>query len=468
MDDRKIEVAELVESQPLGRFQLFVLGCCFLILFVDGLDYSAANVGAPAVIRAFNADKSAMGLVFGWGNFGILCGSFLFGYLGDRLGRKAGALLGVLFYSIPALLVYFTTSLEMLMVLRFFAGLGIGGVIPNCIALLTETAPKKYRASFVMLCLVAYSLGTFAIGQVAAWLTPVFGWWFVFVTAGAVGLLLCLLLVFILPESIRYLALTEPDCPRLRTYMQRLAPNLVITPSTLFYLYRPERQEKFSWRQLFADNRRAATLLLWLAFFAESLTFMTFISWLAVILEGKGLAPQQAALAFSYAAVGGICSLLILSRIVDRFGPMATVVTALCSIVLVVALGIAGLSVAAIIAIAVVAMAFLTGTHNSLNATVGVFYPTAIRSKGVGYATGMGRVALIAGPVIAGYLMSAHLPLQQLLYLIAAPYLVVAGVCLALGRLYLTRFAHGEAVSTAPPAADAAEMGEMARTAAQR
>ena len=466
MDDRKIEVAELVENQPLGRFQLFVLGCCFLILFVDGLDYSAANVGAPAVIRAFQADKSAMGLVFGWGNFGILCGSFLFGYLGDRLGRKKGALLGVLFYSIPALLVYFATSLEALMVLRFFAGLGIGGVIPNSIALLTETAPKKYRASFVMLCLVAYSLGTFTIGQVAAWLTPIFGWWFVFVTAGAVGSVLCLLLAFVLPESIRYLALTRPDSPQLLSYVQRLAPNLAITSDTRFYLYRPEPREKFSWRQLFADNRRAATLLLWLAFFAESLTFMTFISWLAVILEGKGLAPQQAALAFSYAAGGGICALLILSRIVDRFGPMATVVTALCGIVLVAALGIEGMSATTIIWLAVVAMAFLTGTHNSLNATVGVFYPTGIRSNGVGYATGMGRLALVAGPVIAGYLLSAHLPLQQLLYLIAAPYLVVACVCFALGRLYLTRFAQGEAVATAPLETDS-QVGKMVRTAAQ-
>ena len=334
------------------------------------------------------------------------------------------------------------------MVLRFFAGLGIGGVIPNTIALLTETAPKKYRASFVMLCLIAYSLGTFGIGQVAAWVTPIFGWWFVFVTAGAVGLFLCVLLAFVLPESLRFLALTRPESAKLRDYVGRLAPTLVITPETRFYLHQVAQTEKFSWRQLFAGDQRIATSLLWLCFFAESLTFMTFISWLGVILESKGLAPQQAALAFSYTAIGGICALLILSRFVDRFGPMATVVTAVGSIALVSALGMDDLSAPMIVVTAVLAMAVLTGTHNSLNATVGIFYPTSIRSKGVGYATGMGRIALVAGPVIAGYLLAAHLLLQQLLYLIAAPYFVVACVCFALGRLFQTRFAHGEAAAT--------------------
>lgn len=463
---QQIEVAELVENQPLGRFQLFVLACCFLILFVDGLDYSAANVGAPALMRAFQADKSTMGLVFGWGNFGILCGSFIFGYLGDRFGRKVGALVGVLFYSVPAVLVYFANSLDALMVLRFLAGLGIGGVIPNSIALLTETAPKKFRASFVMLSLIAYSLGTFGSGQVAAWFTPIFGWWFVFVTAGAAGSLLGILLVFILPESMRYLALTQPEAPRLRAYMRRLAPSLAISSEARFYLHRAVQTEKFSWRQLFAGDQRVVTPLLWLLFFAESLTFMTFISWLAVILERKGLAPQQAALAFSYTAVGGICALFILSRFVDRFGPMATTVTALCGIALVVALGTNGLSAPMTIVAAVLAMAALTGTHNSLNATVGIFYPTSIRSNGVGFATGMGRVALVAGPVIAGYLLAAHLPTQQLLYLIAAPYFVVACVAFALGRLYQTRFAHGEAASGT--IAESGALSEMPHAAASR
>jgi AAHS family 4-hydroxybenzoate transporter-like MFS transporter len=449
MNAHQIEVAELVEGQPLGKFQLFVLGCCFLILFVDGFDYSSANVGAPAIIRAFQADKSAMGLVFGWGNFGILCGSFLFGYIGDKLGRKAGSLGGVLFYSLPALLIYFADSLQHLMVLRFLAGLGIGGVIPNAIALLTETAPKKYRASFVMLGLVAYSTGTFASAQVSAWLTPIFGWRVGFVTAGGAGVLLCLYLAFVLPESIRYLALTQSNSDSLKALVRRIAPSLPINSETRFYLNQGSANGSFSWRQLFSGYQRVATPLLWIGYFAESLTFMTYASWLGVILESKGLAPQQAAFAFSFTAVGGICAIIIMSRFLDYFGPMATVVTALGGVSLISLLGTEGLSIPVIIGIAVLAMGCCHATHNSFNGTVGIFYPTSIRSKGVGYASGMGRIALITGPVVAGYLLSAHLPTQTLLYLIAAPYVLVTFVCFGLGRLYQRRFAGGEAAAQA-------------------
>jgi MFS transporter, AAHS family, 4-hydroxybenzoate transporter len=443
-DEQRIEIAALVENQKLGSYQFLTLALCFLILFVDGLDYSAANVGAPAIIRAFHAEKSAMGLVFGWGNFGILCGSFLFGYIGDRYGRKFGAIAGVLTYSLPAIAIVFADSLEHLMVLRFFAGLGIGGVIPNTVALLTETAPKKYRASFVMLCFVGYSTGTATIGQVAAWLIPIYGWSVVFVTAGSVGTVLGLFLAYALPESIRFVALKEPESPRLRRMVTRLAPNLAIGPQTRFYLQRPPQSEKFRLAQLFAGDLKFVTPLLWIGYFAESLTFMTYASWLSVILESAGLAPQQASLAFSYTAVGGICALLILSRFLDKFGPMATVIPALAAVALIIYLGVAGPSVIAIIAVAVLAMACCQGTHNSFNGTVGSFYPTPIRAKGIGYASGMGRVALITGPVVAGFLLSAHLPLQQLLYVIAGPYLVVACACFGLGRLYQSRFAAGE------------------------
>ena len=422
VEGRRVEIAELVENQKFGRYQLVTLILCFLILFIDGLDYSAANVGAPAIIRAFGVERSAMGMVFGWGNFGILCGSLLFGYIGDRYGRKVGAITGVLTYSLPALAIYFTGSIEHLMVLRFFAGLGIGGVIPNTIALLTETAPKKFRSSFVMLCFIGYSAGTAAIAQIAAWLIPTHGWTVVFLTAGSVGTLLGLFLLYALPESIRWVGLHQPGSARLHAMIARFAPDRGFGPETAFYLHQPMQGEKFRVAQRFAGTLKWVTTLLWLGYFAESLTFMTFLSWLGVILEGAGLAPQEASLAFSYAAIGGVCALLVLSRFLDKFGPMATVIPALCAVALLIYLGaIAGSSALVVTSVAVLAMACCQGTHNSFNGTVGGFYPTQIRAKGVGYASGFGRFALVLGPVIAGFLLSAHLPIAKLMYVVAAP-----------------------------------------------
>ncbi len=171
----------------MGRFQSVTLALGILALFVNGLDYSAANVAAPAVLRAFHASRSAMGPVFGWSFFGIFLGSICLGIAGDRWGRKAGLITAVLAYSVPALLTGFAHSLGELSLYRFLAGLGIGGAVPNTIALLTETAPKRYRVTFVMAAFVGYSTGNASIAQAAAWLVPTFGWQVVFVLAGRHG-----------------------------------------------------------------------------------------------------------------------------------------------------------------------------------------------------------------------------------------------------------------------------------------
>ena len=432
---REVDVGELLENRRLGRFQVLtlVLGC--LILFVDGLDFSAANVGAPAILRAFHAERSAMGIVFSSGFVGILIGSLLFGYVGDKFGRKIGAIGGVLAYSLPALLTVFATSLDELAVFRFLSGLGMGGVVPNVIALLTETAPKRYRITFVMVAYVGYSLGNAAIALLAAWFIPAAGWSVVFLAAGIAGLALSVLLLFALPESIPYLAATRPGAPQLAGLVKRAVPERIFAADARFVLHRPAAEHKFTLKLLFSGERRLATPLLWLGFFAESLTYMTFSAWFSVLLEQAGLMPTQAAMTFSLAYVAAIFAILILARMLDAFGPKATIFTAAGGIAAFLYLGTPGLSPMAIIIAAIAAMAFSSSTHQALNGIVGGFYPTIIRGNGVGYASGMGRAAAILGPSVAGYLLSINLPLQNVLGVIVAPYVVVIGVCFALNRL---------------------------------
>jgi MFS transporter, AAHS family, 4-hydroxybenzoate transporter len=428
----EVDIAQVLENRRIGRFQLVTLALGVLALFVNGLDYSAANVGAPAILRAFHAERSAMGGVFGWSYFGIFLGSVLFGIIGDKFGRKPGLVLALLASSLPALLTPFAHSLGELTLFRFFAGLGIGGAVPNTIALLTETAPKRFRVTFVMIAFVGYSSGNAVIAQVAAWLIPVLGWPVIFVVAGSLGLVLSIVLLAFLPESILFLAATRPDSPKLHRLAARAAPEIAIPPNALF-VSPNQTERKFSLTLLFSAYRRIATPLLWLAFFAESLTYMTFSAWLAVILESAGLPPKQAALTFSYGALGAILAILIFGRLIDRFGPRAAVLSAVVASAAIVYLGAGGASSLAIIAI--VAMASAAATHQSLNGLVGGFYPTIVRGNGVGLATGMGRIGAIVGPVIVGYLMAAKMPLQQVLYFIAAPDLIVAAACVALDVL---------------------------------
>ena len=456
MDNRDLDIGPALENRPVGRFQLLTLALGCLVLLVDGLDYSAVNVGAPSILRAFGAERSAMGLVFGWGYFGIFVGSVLFGIIGDKYGRKLGLVLGVLAYSLPALFTVFATSLEELSVFRFLAGIGIGGVVPNTIALLTETAPKRYRVTFVMIAFVGYSTGNASIAQIAAWFIPAYGWSIVFLVAGGLGIALSLVLAFFLAESVPWLAAARPNSPELRRLAARAAPELRITPDTRVALRRSPNEIHFSLKLLFSSYRRIATPLLWIAFFAESLTFMTLSAWLAVLLEAAGLSPTQAALTFSYGAFGAILAILTVGRLIDRFGPRAAVLFAVLAVTAIVYLGTPGLSPAVITIVAVVALACASATHQSLNGIVGGFYPTIIRGNGVGYATGMGRVSAIVGPVIVGYLMAAKVPLQEVLFFVAAPDAVVAAACVGLDRLRKSRTAAEDAaaLSMAPAVGD--------------
>ena len=446
-EPKTIDIAELVGNAKLGWVHLWILFLAFLMVFIDAFDLSTVNVAAPAILRAFGGDKKAMGVVFSAGYAGILVGCWVYGYISDRWGRRIGAIGSILVYTVPAFVIPFATSLEQITFWRFLAGVGLGGVMPTTLALLAETAPKRFRASFAMTALFGFPAGTASIGFVGATLIPPFGWTAVFFAAGAAGLLLCVLLLLVLPESIQFLAVARPEAPELRRMAGRFAPGLAMDAATRFTARQEPRRAGFALIELFSAEHRLATALLWLAYFVEGLTYITISAWLTVVLEAAGLSPTDASLTFAYAALGGIVVACLLMRPLDWFGPMASVVTALIAIAAIVTLGTPGIPVWLVVASAIAVHSFCSSTHSSLNGTVGLFYPTSIRSNGVGWASGLGRIASMIGPVVVGYLLAWKLPLHDVLYIVAAPYVALVFACIGLGRLYQRRFAPASAVA---------------------
>jgi AAHS family 4-hydroxybenzoate transporter-like MFS transporter len=443
--DNVIDVGELMENQTLCRFQILVAALGFLVFFVDGLDNSALPVSAPAILKALDVPRSALGFTFGAGSVGALIGSVLFGYFADRWGRRHAILASVLAYALTTFCSAFAHSLATLTTLRFVTGLGVAGVVPITITLLTETAPKAYRAQFVMLTLIGIAAGNGTAGLVGAALLPSLGYPAMFLTCGGFGLVLGIALFVALPESLRYLALSAPEAPELRRLVARIAPDLDLAGAR-FTLAQTPRRRAVALRELFAGDRRVSTLLLWIGYLAEAITFYTLLSWIVVFLTSAGLDQRSAALAFSYASAGGICSILVMSRILDRAGPAALVASAIAGLATVLAMGVPHLPHAALVALAVLAITFCTVTHNALNGTVGLYYPTALRGKGVGYATSMGRLGLSIGPPATALLLASQIPLHEVLAMVGAPYLVVAFACGTLGRIYQRRLKAGASI----------------------
>jgi AAHS family 4-hydroxybenzoate transporter-like MFS transporter len=450
-----VDVAEVLETRKVGSFQLGIWFLAFLMLFMDGFDLSGALVGAPALLRHFQASRSEFGAILGLSGIGTLIGTYVYGYIIDWYGRRAAALSAVLIYSVAAIGCGFITELHQMLYWRFAAGLGFGGIMPTAIACIVEMAPKRHRVTFTMIGALGLTLGISAMGQVGAWLLPVWGWQIVFFVPGATGLVLAVLLWFALPESLRYLTLKKPTAPVLRRTIARLAPEIEIGPETRFVLPPQPRAQGLGLKPLFQGPQRIASPLLWAGYLVQTITFAAVTNWYAVLLESLKLSPLQASLIFSYGALAGAPTHIATAWLFDRIGPYAVVVALLIATATMVLLGIPDRSPLSVMILGVICYAFCQACQGSFNGMVGVFYPTNIRGKGIGYASGMGRIGMIIGPMATGYLLSGAFSVGTTLWIAAVPYVITAGICTALGIIYWRHFAGGEAGATGGALSDA-------------
>jgi AAHS family 4-hydroxybenzoate transporter-like MFS transporter len=203
-----VDVAEFIDRQPVGGFQIRLLLTCAAVLFLDGFDTQAIGYVAPALAKDLGLSRSVLGPVFSAGLFGLMIGALLFGPLADRVGRRKIIIFSTLAFGIGALATAFVRDLNTLLAIRFLTGLGLGGAMPNAIAMTSEFNPRRRRATMVMVMFCGFSVGAALGGLLAAAIIPYFGWRSVFVVGGVAPLLLVPILALRLPESVRFLALT--------------------------------------------------------------------------------------------------------------------------------------------------------------------------------------------------------------------------------------------------------------------
>ncbi|MBW7970205.1 MFS transporter [Bradyrhizobium sp. BR 10289] len=412
-----------------------VTALSFLLMVADSYDVAALSFAVPELIRTWYVDKVAIGGVFSAGLFGLLVGSILFGYVGDRWGRKTAIVVGSLLFGLVTYATGWATNLNELLVYRFVACVGLGGAVPNAVALTNEFAPKHLRVTAITVIFAGYAIGGTFGGVVSAQLVSAYGWPIIFQVGGAASLLLAVALIVVLPESQSFLAATAARA--------RDATSAVVRAAS-------EEGSNSPFMQLFAGRRSFMTTLLWIVYVANSITLFALVSWLPVLIEAAGLPRSAAALALSCFFLGGAVGGLIVGYIIDRSGLRALVGSALLACPVVASLGVLSSSEALLLSAATVAGFFTIGVQNSLHGVAGSIYPTPIRANGLGWALGIGKVGSIVGPFIGGILLSMSLPVAQLFCAAAVPIGVVAIAAFFLMRIY-DRSIHAEALS---PAAD--------------
>lgn len=428
-----IDVAGFIDAYPVGRFQVRVLLICSAVLFIDGFDTQAIGYVVPALGHEWSLPRGALGPVFSAGLFGLMIGALIFGPVADHIGRRRIVMFSTAAFGIGTLLTMLVQDAGWLIALRFLTGLGLGGAMPNAVALTSEFSPHRRRATMVMMTFAGFSIGAALGGLLAAALIPAFGWRSVFLVGGIAPLLLLPLLMAYLPESIRYLALDGRRDREVAALLAGIAPSASFEAATRFTIAEP-KLTGLPVAHLFAERRTTTTMLFWVVFFMSLLDLYLLSNWLPTVLNDLGATVSVAAAVGAMLQVGGVVGTFALGRFIDRFSFRALALTYLAAALAVAAIGASGHSII-LAAVAIFAAGFcIVGGQIAANALTATYYPTAIRATGVGWALGIGRIGSIVGPLVGGFMLAQNVGAQPLFTAAAIPAIIAAIAAFALSR----------------------------------
>jgi MFS transporter, AAHS family, 4-hydroxybenzoate transporter len=418
-------------TSPLSSHQLLVFSLCFVLILIDGFDTQAVAFAGPALRQQFGAET--LGLIFGAGLLGGLVGGVTFGTLGDRFGRRPLLLISLLIIALGSLATALASTPLQVAAIRFVTGLGLGGAIPNVLAVTAEYAPTERRSTIVAIVFSGFPLGAVVGSILSSYVVPEWGWRALFVIGGAVPALCLPVVMRWLPESLQFLS-RRGRVDELRAHVERVGP-------MAHALLSDEKQhdtaaKSGSVKQLFSADLAGPTTLIWLTYFVSLLCTYCLINWLPTLAADSGLALHTAILAIASLNIGSVIGNVILGRLADRtdsfaFTGVAYVVGAFC----IGAIGLATGSSAQMLLVSFAAGLFYVGAQLSVTALIPRIYPSSIRATGLGWSFGVGRLGGVAGPVVAGFLIGAGLDFAQLMALLAALAAFAGGTVLLLGQV---------------------------------
>lgn len=430
-----VDIADVIENQENWRFSISTFLLCCLVLMADGFDNQALNYTAPAIIRDFGINRELMTPVFQSSIFGWMTGALTFSMVADKIGRRNAIMFAALLFGGFTYAISFSTNLWELSALRFFASVGVGGAMPMTIALISDYTPSKRRGLLITGLFLGYTIGSSGGGFLAAEIIVDYGWQSVFRVGGIIGLAVAGILVFTLPESVRYLLVKGAPQDKIHGYVRRMQPNRTIAPGTKFIIKETTKQKGVPLRFLFSDGRGLMTMFLWLALGFSFVTHFFISSWLSTILADY--MPLDQALRtkamFQFGAAFGI----VFGFLIDRYGVPVVTLTKLIGAFPVAAIGffiVLDVGTAVMMLAALASGIFVLGGTIGLNAISGMVYPTFIRSTGTGAAFAVARIGALIGPAFGGLLLYLGTPIIWIFILGAIPMVLSSAAAYGLSR----------------------------------
>jgi MFS transporter, AAHS family, 4-hydroxybenzoate transporter len=365
----------------MSRRQISIIVLCAIVVVLDGFDTQCMGFLVPVIAETLFIPLPQFGPVLSAALVGLMIAAMASGPIADRWGRRWVVIVSVFVFAIFALLTARASSLPELVLLRFLTGLGLGGAMPNAVALTAEYTPKHLQAIVIGAIFTGMPAGAVVASQAAAFMIPRWGWRSIFVLGGALPLALAVVLVALLPESVEW--------------MESRSRGPGIT------------REGVPVKHLFTEGRALGTILLWIPFFMNLLILYFVLSWLPSLLRQSGLAVSAGVQAVAAFSLGGMIGTLTQGHLMKATGTRSALIVefAVC-IVLIPSLAFTASSLGVMLAIIFALGIAVQGAQAGLNALAAMFYPTAVRATGIGWALGVGRVGSIVGPSVGGLLLS--------------------------------------------------------------
>jgi AAHS family 4-hydroxybenzoate transporter-like MFS transporter len=431
-----MHVPSIIDDKKVGAFQYLVVSLCGLVMLLDGFDTQAISYIAPLMAAEWNLSGHAVSMIFSSALAGLMAGYLALSPLSDRVGHRRMLVVSTVMFALLTLATAFTRNATGVIALRFLTGAGLGAAIPSAVALTGEYSPRRFRASFVLAIYCGFSLGFVVAGAAAAALLPVYGWRSLLLVGGLAPLVLAAILSVSLPESIDFLVRTGADRGRIWRLLCRVDSRLLRTPQADAFTIDERVPGLFS--GVVQSGRRAGTALLWFVFILNLAEFYALQSWLPTVLTRLDYAIADVALVTSLTTAGGIMAAFVVGPAMDRIGLYAPLASVYAAGALFVALTGATLASARwmLLTVAFCAGFCVSGGQKSLIALAAVFYPAPVRSTGVGWALGIGRVGGIAGPLLFGMLLGRSAMPADAFYAAALPMLFAAAAIALMGWLY--------------------------------
>ena len=432
-----LDASHFIDTHKIGRLQILVAVFGALVLFVDGFDTQVIGYITPQIAREWHIPRNLLGPIFSSGLTGLLVGYLLVAPLSARVGHKLIMIGSCLAFGALTFLTSSASNVWVLMIFRFVTGIGLGGAIPSAVALTGEYCPQSWRSSFITFIYAGISLGQLSAGLVSSALLARFGWPSVLWVGGTLPILLAVAIWLAAPESLEYLINKRGDHVAALNILRRIDPALSVS-GELRLIANEHGARESSIRDLFQSGRAFGTAAIWLSIGMNLMVNFFIQQWMTQIFIDAGLKQETAIITTSISMAGGIAAAFAVGPLMDRLGPYRIMPMLFVGAALFVSLigVVVALPLPFLLATNFCQGFCTSGIQKAGNALCVYFYPTALRSTGLGWTLGVGRIGAIAGPLAAGILLGFGWSAAELFYACGIASLIGALAMFLMGRVY--------------------------------